>query len=214
VANSEASRITVPNVLAVEGKDEVNFFDRLLRHVGIGDFQIREVGGKDQFPKKLPALLKMRGFFETDGSPRVKNLAIVRDKDQDNAFESIANIVKEAGLTPPDEHGAFSDGRPRVGIFIMPGQTIDGTMLEDLCLKTVEGHEAMPCVEQFASCVGDLPSVPKNMAKAKAQVFKAQVFLAAQTDTVDAVGLGAQKGYWDFDSPALAEVKGFLEHLR
>lgn len=206
--------ITKRGVLAVEGKDEINFFDRLLHHMGISDFQIEEVGGKDRFPQKFPDLLKMPGFYEPNGSPYVKNLAVIRDKDRDNAFESIANIVRKAGLSPPGEHGAFSDGRPRVGIFIMPGETIDGTMLEDLCLKTVQDHEAMPCVEQFASCVGALPSVPRNMAKAKAQVFKAQVFLAAQTDTVEAVGLAAQKGYWDFDSPALAELKSFLEHLR
>jgi len=214
VAKQRWRSITARSVLVVEGEDERNFFDRLLRHIGLAGVQIESVGGKNQFPERLPALLRAPGFFEADGSPWVKNLAVVRDKDGDNAFESIANIVKRAGLTPPDEHGAFSDGSPGVGIFVMPGETIDGTMLEDLCLKTVQDHEAMPCVEQFASCVGDLPSVPRNMAKAKAQVFKAQVFLAAQTDTVDAVGLGAQKGYWDFDSPALAELKAFLEHLR
>ena len=214
MANQKARTITARSVLVVEGEDERNFFDRLLRHIGLADVQIEPVGGKNQFSEKLPALLRVPGFFEADGSARVKNLVIVRDKDRDNAFESVASIVERAGLTPPDEHGAFSDGGPRVGIFIMPGGTIDGTMLEDLCLKTVEGHEAMACVEQFASCVCDLPSAPRTMAKAKAQVFKAQVFLAAQPDTVDAVGLGAQKGYWDFDSPALGELKAFLEHLR
>jgi len=214
VANQRARTITARSVLAVEGKDEVNFFDRLLHHVGIGDIQIEEVGGKDQFPKKLPALLKAHGFFEPDDSSYVRNLAIVRDQDQDNAFESIANIVRTAGLTPPDNHGEFSDGNPSVGIFVMPGETIDGAMLEDLCLKTVEGHEAMPCVDQFASCVGSLPSVPRNMSKAKVQVFKAQVFLAAQPETVDCVGLDARKGYWDLDSPALEELKAFLDHLR
>jgi len=214
VANQKARSITARNVLAVEGEDERNFFDRLLRHIDLADVQIEPVGGKYEFSVKLPALLHVPGFFEAGDSPRVRNLAIVRAKDRDSAFASVANIVRKAGLTPPDEHGAFSDGRPRVGIFIMPGETIDGTMLEDLCLKTVEGHEAMRCVAEFASCVGAFPSAPKNVSKAKAQVFKAQVFLAAQTDTVDAVGLGAQKGYWDFDSPALGELKSFLEHLR
>lgn len=214
MVSSGPRTITKRGVLAVEGKDEINFFDGLLHHVGISDFQIVEVGGKDRFPERLPELLKVPGFFEPNGSPRVRNLAIVRDKDGDNAFESIVNIVRKAGLTPPDKHGEFSDERLRVGIFIMPGDTVDGTMLEDLCLKTVEDHEAMPCVEQFTSCVRLLPSAPKNMSKAKVQVFRAQVFLAAQADTVDAVGLGAQKGYWDFASPALTELKAFLAHLR
>ena len=209
MVNARPETITKRSVLAVEGKDEVNFFDGFLHHIGIRDFQIVEVGGKDRFPEKIPELLKMPGFYEPDGSPYVRSLAVVRDKDRDNAFESVTNIVRKAGLFPPGKHGAFSGGRPRVGVFIMPGETIEGTMLEDLCLKTVEGHEAMQCVEQFACCVGALSSAPKNMSKAKAQVF-----LAAQPDAVDTVGVGAQKKYWDFDSPALAELKAFLANLR
>ena len=80
-------------VLAVEGNDEENFFDALLKHIGITNFDICKVGGKGQFPKKLPALLKTPGFFSADGSLSVTHLAIIRDKDEDNAFESIANII-------------------------------------------------------------------------------------------------------------------------
>ena len=43
-------------VLAVEGKDEVNFFNALLKYVRISDFEVYEVGGKPQFKDKLPAL--------------------------------------------------------------------------------------------------------------------------------------------------------------
>ena len=213
MVNSGPREITKRGVLVVEGEDERKFFDRLLRDLAFSDVQIEPVGGKSQFSERLPDLLKVPGFFEPNGSPRVKHLSIVRDRDQDNAFESIANIVRKAGLTPPDNHGEFSNGSPKVGVFIMPGQAIDGTMLEDLCLKSVEDHEAMPCVDQFASCVGALPSGPKNMSKAKVQVFRAQVFLAAQPETVDCVGLGAQKGYWNLDSLALEELKAFLYHL-
>jgi hypothetical protein len=96
----------------------------------------------------------------------------------------------------------------------MPGMTVQGTMLEDLCLKTVEGDCAMDCVERFASCVAGLPDPPRNMSKAKVQAFKSHVFLATQPETVDSVGLGAQKGYWNLDSPCLGELKQFLLHLK
>lgn len=208
------SPINSKKVLAVEGKDERNFFEALLKHIGITDFDIREVGGKGQFPKKLPALVNTRGFFLADESSFVTHLAIVRDKDEDDAFKSIANIVGETGLTPPMKPSEFSNGKPKVGIFIMPGETIDGTMLEDLCLKTVENHKAMTCVNEFASCISTLEPTAKNIPKAKVQVFKAQVFLAAQPEIVDSVGLGAQKKYWDFESPALEELKKFLMKLK
>lgn len=206
--------ISSTKVLAVEGKDEINFFDALLRMMSITDVNIREVGGKKQFPKKFPTLLKTRGFYLPDGSPYVTHVAIIRDKDEDNAFQSIANIIKATGLEPPARPSSFSNGKPKVGIFIMPGATIEGTMLEDLCLETVKEQPAMKCVEEFSSCVSELKSPPKNISKAKAQVFKAQVFLAAQPVIVNSVGLGAQKEYWNFESPCLVELKAFLSHLK
>jgi hypothetical protein len=178
------------------------------------DFDIRELGGKDQFPKKLPALLKARNFYLADGASFVTHLAIIRDKDEDEAFKSIATIVTNAGLKPPIKHSEFSNSSPKVGIFVMPGETIDGTMLEDLCLRTVENHKAMTCVNEYASCISALKLIPKNIPKAKVQVFKAQVFLAAQPEIVDSVGLGAQKKYWDFDSSRLDELKEFLLKLK
>ncbi|MCJ7581599.1 MAG: hypothetical protein MUP98_13815, partial [Candidatus Aminicenantes bacterium] len=181
------SSINSKKVLAVEGNDDKNFFDALLKYIGITDIDIHKVGGKSQFHKKLPALLKTPGFFSADGTSSVTHLAIIRDKDEDDAFESIANIIKITGLTPPTNHSEFSTGKPKVGIFIMPGETIDGTMLEDLCLKTVENHKAMTCVNEYASCISALEPIPKNIPKAKVQVFKAQVFLAAQPEIVDSV---------------------------
>jgi len=210
----DPSPIKRKKILVVEGKDEINFFDALLRHMDIKDFDIRKIGGKDQFPKKLPALLKARGFYLADGSSFVTHLAIIRDRDEDDAFESITTIVTKAGLKSPTKHSEFSNGSPKVGIFIMPGETIDGTMLEDLCLKTVENHKAMTCVNEYASCISALEPNPKNIPKAKVQVFKAQVFLAAQPEIVDSVGLGAQKKYWDFESHALDELKEFLIKLK
>lgn len=212
--SDESAAIKSKRVLAVEGQDDENFFDALLRYVNITDFDIRQVGGKDQFRTKLHVLKNVSGFFKADGSSFVTHLAVIRDKNSDDAFESVVGILKKEGFTPPKNHGQFSKDNPKVGVFIMPGRTVKGTMLEDLCLKTVENHPAMRCVEEFASCVSALPTSPKNVSKAKAHIFKAQVFLAAQPEIVDSVGVGAQKKYWDFDSPALNELKEFLDNLR
>ncbi|MFC1782267.1 DUF3226 domain-containing protein [Planctomycetota bacterium] len=190
-------------VLAVEGQDEENFFDALFKHMGILNIGIRDVIGKTLFKRKLPALKVTTGF------ENVTHLAIIRDKNSDNAFHSIVNVLIEMKLTPPDNHGKFSSGKPKVGVFIMPGETIEGIMLEDLCLKTVEDRPVMTCVSEFAACVCELEDPPKNISKAKAQAF-----LAAQTDIVNSVGLGAQKDYWDFDSSVLDELKQFLNNLR
>lgn len=209
MTDSGPINITSKKVLAVEGIDEKNFFETLLRHLGIANFQIEVVGGKNQFPKRFPALLKTPGFFAPDKSPFVTHVALIRDRDEDDAFQSIAAMVKKEGLTPPESHGSFSKANPRIGIFIMPGNAVEGTMLEDLCLKTVETHPAMKCVNEFVSCVCALKAKLKSIAKTKAQTF-----LAAQPEIANSVGVGAQKGYWDFTSPVLDELKQFLNLLK
>ena len=147
-------------MIAVEGKDEVNFFNALLKYAGIADFDVYEVGGKHQFKNKLPALVRMSGFAD------VEVLAIIRDADNDanGAFESIRNILKKEKLKPPIQTNQFAKGSPKIGIFIMPGNSDTG-MLEDLCLKTVEHHPAMACVESFIDCVSNLENPPNRNNK-------------------------------------------------
>ncbi len=201
--------IIYKKIIAVEGPDDDNFFDALLRRMNIKDYDIRFVGGKDEFKNKLPALKNVSGFFNANGSPFVTHLAIIRDENGDNAFESVTNIIKKEGFTPPKKHSLFSNGNPKIGIFIMPGTTVKGTMLEDLCLKTVEKNPEMKCVNEFASCVSAMEPKPKNMSKAKAQTF-----LAAQPEIANSVGVGAQKGYWNFESTVLEELKQFLNNFK
>lgn len=187
-------------IIAVEGRDDANFFNALLRHIKITDVDIREVGGKAQFKDKLPALFRTPGFSD------VYIFAVIRDADQDanSAFESIRNLLKKEGFAPPAKINMFSDNSPKVGIFIMPGNSEKG-MLEDLCLKTVADNPAMTCVKPFMDSCLKLKTPPGNLAKASAQAF-----LAAMPEIVNSVGVGAEKGYWNFDSPILDELKNFL----
>lgn len=206
---SDLACITSKILLAVEGRDEKNFFEKLLPSIGINDFQIEDIGGKDQFKDKFPVLLLRPGFYAADKTSMVTHVAIIRDKDEDEAFVSIKKIVEQSGLIPPDENGKFSNSTPKVGIFIMPGSKIKGTMIEDLCLKSVQPHPAMGCVKAFSECIAKLTKPPKNMSKAKVQAY-----LAAQPDIAESLGVGAKKGYWDFESSTFDELKTFLSHLK
>ena len=198
--------ISKKKVLVVEGQDERNFFEALLEHMGITDYEIHSVDGKDKFKNVLPALVRTTGFSD------VEVLAVIRDADEDAdaAFKSIKNILKKEGLKPPTRMNKFSrtTDKPIVGIFIMPGNSDTG-MLEDLCLRTVETHPAMICVNSFVDCVLKLNAPPRNLSKAKAQVF-----LAAMPEIVNSVGIGAKKRYWNFDSEELSDLKSFISNLR
>jgi len=153
-------------------------------------------------------LKNLPGFLD------ITHFAIIRDKDEDSyksAFDSIVDILcrKMIFQDVPNMHGVWASGPPQIGIFIMPGKTIKGESLEDLCLKTVEEEPAMKCVDEFSSCASSLKVPPKNLSKAKAQVF-----LAAQHELASSVGIGAEKGYWDLESSVLKELKEFLSHLK
>jgi hypothetical protein len=184
-------------LLVVEGIDEKNFFSCLLGQMEIDDFDVIDVGGVDQFKVKFPALRRATGFSE------LKSMAIVRDAENDatSAFLSIRNILKKEGLTPPDKPNQFSEDIPRIGVFIMPGDCNQG-MIEDLCLRTVKNHPALKCADAFIECISSLDMRPKNISKSKAQVF-----LAVMPEIVCRVGLGAAKGYWDFNSEELINLK-------
>jgi len=198
--------ITHKKVLAVEGKDECNFFKALLDDMGITEYQIYDIGGKQEFKTKIPALVKTSDLdFD-----KVEVFAIIRDADDNHegAFKSISSIVKKAGLKEPLKVDTFGDGNPKVGIFIMPGNSENG-MLEDLCLQTVEDKPVMKHVDHYIDCVQKIEDGPKIIAKAKAQVY-----LASKPVTVYSVGLGAQKKYWDFTSNTLNDLKEFLENMR
>ena len=80
--------ICLYKVIVVEGKDEVYFLDALLRNLKITDVEVRDVGGKNQFENKLPALVNMSGF------PDVRFLAVIRDADNDPnaAFDSVRKV--------------------------------------------------------------------------------------------------------------------------
>lgn len=206
-----------PKVLLVEGKDEVNFFDALLKHCEVDNVDIREVGGKTKFPDELEAFL-------LSFDKQVQAYAIIRDADEGaaSAFQSVAGLLdkqKEPVPTGPTQYA--ENEKRRVGVFIMPGNQSEG-MLEDLCMQTVQDHPAIHCVDGFIGCLEQALPVkqpntpkesgqsyfPKNLSKAKAQAF-----LSSQYETVGSVGLAAQKGYWNLDHAVLDDLKAFIQAL-
>ena len=51
-------------LVVVEGKEDVEFFVRLLDHIGMKDYFVWGIGGKDEFNNDLPLLPKVSGFSD------------------------------------------------------------------------------------------------------------------------------------------------------
>lgn len=138
----------------------------------------------------------------------METFAVIRDANGDAkaVFNSIKDILKKQNLNPPDRVNKFSESVPKIGVFIMPGRSEEG-MLEDLCLSTVKDNPIMQCVDVYMDCISKIGVYPKNLTKA-------QSFWAAMPKIAKSVGLGAQMGYWNFDSEVLVELKAFIENFR
>jgi hypothetical protein len=197
-------------LLLVEGTDDKDFFIVLLNQLQMreSDIQIIPVNGKEKFIPLLQLISKVEGFSA------LTHLGLVRDADNNaqSAFDSLANSVKKVGLMPPTKGDTFRMDKTgvSVGIFIMPKKFEEG-MLEDLCLASVQESEVMPCINRLVECLKEtLPKEqqPKNFSK-----MKAHAFLAAMPEMVNTIGLGARKGYWDFNAACMKDIKDFLKQF-
>nr|VFK31981.1 MAG: hypothetical protein BECKMB1821G_GA0114241_10997 [Candidatus Kentron sp. MB]VFK35067.1 MAG: hypothetical protein BECKMB1821I_GA0114274_10987 [Candidatus Kentron sp. MB]VFK77144.1 MAG: hypothetical protein BECKMB1821H_GA0114242_11037 [Candidatus Kentron sp. MB] len=209
----EETKIESRWLLAVEGQDERNFFEAMLRQLGIQGVQLADIGGKDKFKAKFSTLYNLAGF------QKVRSLGFVRDaedKEANAAFSSICSILKKYALPIPNAVNTVIEGKNnkgkniRIGIFIMPNNA-DRGMLEDLCLESAQGEPVFDCVDRYLDCcLSALPENerPRNYAKAKVQTY-----LAARKEIVNSLGVGARKGYWNLDHNCFEDIKRFLRIL-
>jgi len=201
-------RIWAKKLLAVEGKDECNFFESLLRYERMDGVQLVDIGGKDKFQIELPLLTKLDGFRN------LEVIGFIRDaEDQlaDSAFNSVCETLRKNNLPVPASIKVLTDGKPGTGIFIMPDNHSTGT-LESLCLQALEDQKIKDCINDYLSCY--YPDM-NNSEKDKFNDPKARVlsYLASRAPIVNSLGLGAQNGYWDFSHGCFDEIKKFLHSL-
>lgn len=191
-------------LLVVEGMEEVRFFNALLKHMGIDSIQVEETQGTPNLPNFIKTLPKVPNY-ET-----IEAIAVIRDADADpqSAFQSIVSALEKAGLNYPESHGAFSQGHPKIGIFIMPDGLNPG-MLEDLCFKAILKDPAVPCVEDFFNCIVKAGiTKPKPIAKAKVYAW-----LASRENPARRVGEAAEAGYWPWDHAAFKDLLVFSKNI-
>lgn len=193
--------ITKLKIIAVEGRDEDNFFSALFDNLGISDIQIIDFGGKTNYKKRIKSITKVSGFS------KVKSFALTRDADDNppgSAFESIKYSLQQAGLSVPNSLNVFTKSNPSIGVFIMPGDSKEG-MLEDLCLQSIENLPVIDCIDSFIDCSEEKPS---NQSKAKIMCY-----LATKGPSSNSLGLAAKQGIWDFDSESFNELKDFIFNI-
>lgn len=191
--------------LLVEGNDAEWFFSALLDELQITEMQIQNYGGNNELNGFLEQFPKASGFWDI-----VESIGIVRDaeKDPNDAFKSVSGALNAVGLFVPKRPLEITNTQPRISVFILPDTKSNG-MLETVCLRSVEADSAISCIDEYFKCLKEkLKSIPKNMEKARLQVF-----LASRKKVPRMLGVAARQGVWPWNSPVFDNVKNFLNAL-
>ena len=200
----EELKIEQPKQLLVEGNDQRNFFEALLKHLNCQDIQIHNFGGVDE----LPAFL--RGFTGATGYSSVTSLGIVRDAEGDAnaAWQSVRSALQRAGMPIPERVGQRSAKTPYVSVLILPGGNQSG-MLETVLNQTFANNPVNACIDTFLECVENV----SGQQVGRHDKARTHAYLTTQPEPHVSVGVAALKGYWSFDHEAFSPLRSFLTAL-
>ena len=200
-------RLEADLLLLVEGRDEVNLFEKFVQHCldDAQSVQVLEVGGKKQFRKRFE-------LVKTDARtrPTLRAIGVVRDADDSarSSFQSVCDGIRSVGYEPPGAHGEFSNAELPIGVFIVPDGSRGGA-IETLCRESVREDSAANCVDEYLACLTRHAAL---RSRNEDKTFT-HAYLAALEDPTARVGEGAQQRAWDFRSPAFADLSRFIRAL-
>lgn len=200
----EELEIEQPKQLLVEGNDQRNFFEALLKHLNRQDVQIHNFGGVDELPTFL------RGFTGTTGYRSVTSIGIVRDAEGDAgaAWQSVRSALQRARMPIPANVEQRSAETPYVSVLILPGGYEPG-MLETVLNRTFSNDPVNTCIDDFFACVERLPGKKIHIP----DKARARAYMWTREKPHVSVGVAAQAGYWDFEHEAFAPLRSFLTAL-
>jgi hypothetical protein len=193
------TRISLPRVLFLEGRQDVGALAAMGEANGIHDVFAHQYGGVDNLREELKALRVATGFSQVVG------LGVIRDADGDPvaAFQSVSASLQQEGFAVPPSVGSTAQGNPRVTAFLMPGGGNPGC-LEDLLLAAWPEPQELRCVDDYLDCLSEINGVDGTMSKARIQA------LLASRRPPRGITEGARKGVWDFQSGVFNEVVDFF----
>jgi len=202
--------IRAPKQLLVEGRTPEIFFREWVEALGLkGKIEVRDFISINQLTDFLKVFTGLPAFKET-----VESVGIIRDaedKPAAAAFQSVCASLRVVGLPCPATCGSFSDGLKRTGVFVLPDCDRAG-MLETLCWAVLEADpkhkQETDCVLAHLQCLARANVPVQNPHKAKVWSY-----LAGRGEFDPLVGRAAQANVWEWSSPALLSLAGFLRSL-
>ena len=208
-------------LLLVEGRDDLEFLDAFLTFYAISEFQIIEVGSKDNFRQFLNHVLPA-----APNLAKLEHLAIVRDADLDAAAAetSVSSMLQSFVSDAKSRSKAPATTSIRTSQFLFPDNQHEGT-LETLLWATVpDGQKA--CVGEFLTCADrdwrSDPIAAHRVDKARVYSYLASSPLKVNDDGLRGpdrcrpgllTGVSVRAGAWDLHHSVFDPLRDFAMNL-
>jgi hypothetical protein len=198
-------------LLVVEGPDDKHVLWAILnRHQFAPAFTIRDEGG-------FQTLLTRASIHLKPGTD-VERFGIVIDADADirTRWQEIKRILNRAGYgnipADPDPAGTVIDQQdlPRVGVWIMPDNTLPGMLEDYLCFLVPAGDGLL---DRARRCVDEIPAEERRFAQVHLIKALIHTWLAWQDDPGTPLGQAITKRYFDADGPHVSQLLAWLTRL-
>jgi hypothetical protein len=190
------------HIILVEGNDEVQLLQALLRDRDAVKVLICDCAGRDNIPRCVKAMKVAHGFREN-----VLSLGVIRDADTDpaSAAAAIRAALRNADLPEPTEPLQLAGIQPKVAFYVLPNPDEPGN-LEDLCLQSVSSGSAVQCVDAYFDCLARTDNPPTVTSKRRMQVY-----LASQTPLKQRVGHGIAEEFFPLTGTVFDSLRQFLD---
>ena len=180
-------RGTSDRVLLVEGQDDKHVVAHLCTQSGLAsNFDIVQKGGFPELSKSIPVELAVSG--------RLALGVVVDANDNPEArWQAVSDRCKGRGIAlpnHPDPEGVVVEGRPRVGVWLMPDNQNPG-QLEDLVATMIPAEDVVWHLAQ--EFVDRIPEPERPSPAIKAQVH---AWLAARAEA-SRMGSAIRTGHLD-----------------
>ena len=199
-----------PNVLLVEGKDDLHVLRHLLLYHSITEpFIIKENEGVDRLLESLPVQLKRSGL---------ERLGVVLDANANlpGRWETLRNIVIRSGYKDvpilPESSGTIIKqlDKPLVGFWLMPENTLPG-MLEDFVRFLVPPDDVLWTLAN--ECLQLIPKQEQRFLDSHRIKAHIHTWLAWQEDPGTPMGLAITKRYFKGDAPYALKFIAWVRRL-
>jgi hypothetical protein len=191
-------------ILVVEGYSDLLFYAEVLEELGVHEkVFIKELGGKAVMKEKLETLVSP-GLL---GSKSAIAFIFDADTEPQDTRNSLQNLLSRiSGQQIIDAQ--WSDGRPKIGLFIVPGENQPGeieTLVWNSWANDESNSEEKRCIESYIACMRTANATAHSPPKALIGAL-----LAVKYDEDPRLGPGARNNKFNLTRPELQTLRAFL----